>query len=232
MFYFDPMYFVCMAPALILMSIVQWYVSSAYSQYSKVPASSRVSGGEAAHRLINAGGLYGVRIEGISGKMTDQYDPRQKVLRLSRDTYEGRTVASLAVAAHELGHAMQDKDEYFPLRFRAFLVPAVRIGSNLGWVMIFLGIFIGLTQLAWLGIGVFSLGVVFALVTIPVELNASRRAKALLVDSGLIQTQEEQRGVNKVLNAAALTYVAALITAVMQLLYFITLVGGSGRRRS
>ena len=231
MFYFDPMYFVCMAPALILMAIVQWYVSSAYSQYSRVLASSRVSGGEAAYRLINAGGLYGVRIEGISGKMTDHYDPGQKVLRLSRDTYEGRSVASLAVAAHELGHAMQDKEEYFPLRFRAFLVPAVNIGSNLGWIMIFLGVLIGVTQLAWLGIGVFSLGVVFALVTIPVELNASRRAKALLVESGLIQTQEEQRGVNKVLNAAALTYIAALITAVMQLLYFVSIVAGSGRRR-
>jgi Zn-dependent membrane protease YugP len=136
----------------------------------------------------------------------------------------------LAIAAHELGHAMQDKEEYFPLRFRAMLVPVVNIGSYLGWILILIGLFLRLTDLAWLGVAIFSGGAIFALATIPVELNASARAKELLANSGLIITEEERRGVNSVLNAAALTYVAALFTAVLQLLYWVSIISG-GRRR-
>jgi Zn-dependent membrane protease YugP len=138
-------------------------------------------------------------------------------------------VAAVAIAAHELGHAMQDAEEYFPMRVRALLVPAVNIGSNLGWILIMIGLFLGLTQLAWAGVIVFSAGALFALATLPVEFNASARAKELLYSTGIIQTEEERRGVNQVLNAAALTYVAGLITAILQLLYFVFLVGG--RRR-
>jgi Zn-dependent membrane protease YugP len=232
MFYlFDPRYLMFMLPAFVIMLVVQFYVSSAYKKWSKVQARSRMTGAQAAQRLIERGGLYDVQIEGVRGKMTDHYDPRKKVLRLSEGVYSGSSIASMAIAAHELGHAMQDRDDYFPLRLRAALVPAVRIGSYLGWILIMLGLFLQVTGLAWLGLIVFAAGALFALATLPVELNASARAKKMLVDSGLIVGQEEMGGVNRVLNAAALTYVAALLTAVMQLLYWATLVLGMGRRR-
>jgi Zn-dependent membrane protease YugP len=231
MIFFNTNYLIFMLPAFLLMLIVQLYVNSAYKKWSQIPARSRVSGAEAAQRLIRTAGLYDVRIEGASGRLTDHYDPRDKTLRLSQGVYEGRSVASLAIAAHELGHAMQDRDGYFPLRLRSAMVPAVNIGSYLGWILIIIGIFLKMTGLAWLGVLVFAGGTVFALATLPVELNASARAKRLLVESGVIVGDDEQGGVNKVLNAAALTYVAALITAVLQLLYYVTLVLGMGGRR-
>jgi Zn-dependent membrane protease YugP len=152
------------------------------------------------------------------------------VLRLSQAVYQNSSVAALAISAHELGHAMQDQEGYLPLRLRGAIVPAVNIGSYLGWILIMIGLIFNYTNLAWLGVVAFSLGAVFALLTLPVELNASARARRLLADTGLIVGDEEQRGVNTVLNAAAMTYVASLLTAVMQLLYFVSLVGG-GRRR-
>ena len=231
MFFLDPRYMMFMLPAFLIMMVVQLYVQSAYLRWSRVQASSRMTGAAAAQRLISAGGLYGVRIEGIAGNLTDHYDPRDKVLRLSQGVYNSSSVAALAVAAHELGHAMQDSEGYFPLRLRAALVPAVNIGSYLGWILIILGILLRFTSLAWLGVGVFSAGAVFALATLPVELNASARARRLLTETGIILSPDEQRGVNTVLTAAALTYVAALITAVLQLLYYVSLVGGLGRRR-
>jgi Zn-dependent membrane protease YugP len=231
MFFFDPRYLLFMAPAFILMLVVQWYVNSAYKRWSKVAARSHMTGAQAAQRLIQRAGLYDVRIEAVRGNLTDHYDPRSKVLALSQNVHEGNSVASLAIAAHELGHAMQDKDGYVPLRFRAAIVPAVNIGSYLGWILIILGMLLRFTELAWLGIIVFSGGALFALATLPVELNASARAKRLLVESGLIVGDDEKRGVNNVLNAAALTYVAALITAVLQLFYYVTLVLGMGGRR-
>jgi len=232
MFYmFDPTYLMFMLPAFIIMLLVQLYVSSAYKKWSKVPATSRMTGAQAAQRLIQRAGLYNVTIEPIRGKMTDHYDPRQKVLRLSEGVYGNSSIASLAIAAHELGHAMQDQEDYFPLRLRAALVPAVNIGSYLGWILIILGLFLRVTGIAWLGVLIFALGAVFALATLPVEFNASARAKKMLVESGIIVGKDEMRGVNNVLNAAALTYVAALVTAVLQLLYWVTLVLGMGRRR-
>lgn len=231
MFFFDPRYMLFMAPAMILMVAVQWYVSSAYQKWSRVPARSRMSGAQAAEHLIRRSGLSDVRVEGVSGKMTDHYDPRSKVLRLSSGVYQGSSVAALAIAAHELGHAMQDKEGYAPLKFRAAIVPAVNIGSYLGWILIIIGLLLNFTTLAWLGIVVFSAGALFALATLPVELNASKRARQLLVESGLIVGSDEMSGVNNVLNAAAMTYVAALITAVLQMLYYVTLVLGMGGRR-
>lgn len=231
MMFFDPRYLLFMAPAFLLMMIVQWYVQSAYNHWSKVPARSRMSGAQAAQRLIQRGGLYGVRIEGVQGKLTDHYDPRDKVLRLSAGVYQGSSVAALAIAAHELGHAMQDQEGYFPLRLRAALVPAVNIGSYLGWILIVIGLVLNFVNLAWLGVIIFSAGAIFALATLPVEFNASARAKQLLSETGIIMTEEEKQGVNKVLNAAALTYVAALVTAVMQLLYWVTIVLGMGGRQ-
>jgi Zn-dependent membrane protease YugP len=231
MFFFDPRYLLFMAPAFILMLAVQWYVNSAYKRWSKVAARSRMTGAQAAQRLIQRAGLSNVRIEAVGGNLTDHYDPRSKVLALSQNVYQGNSVASLAIAAHELGHAMQDKEGYVPLRFRAAIVPAVNIGSYLGWILIIIGMLLRFTELAWLGIIVFSGGALFALATLPVELNASARAKKLLSETGIIVGDDEMRGVNNVLNAAALTYVAALITAVLQLFYYVTLVLGMGGRR-
>lgn len=231
MFFFDPYYLIFMAPAFILMLIVQFYVSSSYSKWSRVPSRLRISGAQAAAQLIRYSGLHQVRIEGIHGQLTDHYDPRDKTLRLSEGVYGGASVAALAVAAHELGHALQDHEGYAPLKLRSALVPAVNIGSYLGWILLMIGFLLRSPQLAWLGVIVFSGGAIFALATLPVEFNASARAKRLLVESGLIATEEEMRGVNQVLNAAALTYVAALVTAVLQLLYYASLVIGMGDRR-
>jgi Zn-dependent membrane protease YugP len=228
--FFSPTYLMYMIPAFILMGITSWYVRSSYNKWSRVQAQSRLTGTQAAQRLISTGGMYGVQVQTVAGNLTDHYDPRDKTLYLSQGVANVASVASVAIAAHELGHAMQDAEDYFPLRFRAALVPVVNIGSNLGWILIMIGLFLKFTQLAWLGVLVFAAGAVFALATLPVEFNASARAKQLLVQTGIIQTDEEQRGVNTVLNAAALTYVAGLITAVLQLLYFASLVGG-GRRR-
>ncbi len=231
--FLDPYYLIFMAPAFLIMLLTTWYVNSAYRKWSRVPSRSRMTGLEAARRLMAAGGLYGIQIEGVGGKLSDHYDPRRKVLRLSRGVAESPSVASLAVAAHELGHAMQDAEDYLPLRLRSALVPMVNIGSYLGWILIMLGLFLQLTGLAWLGVAAFAGGAVFALATLPVELNASARAKRLLADSGIISGADEMHGVNTVLNAAALTYVAALVTAMLQLLYYASLVTGlGGRRRS
>jgi Zn-dependent membrane protease YugP len=222
-------YLIYMIPAFILMALTSWYVKSAYNKWSQVRARSGLTGAQAAQRLISASGLYGVQIRGIAGKMTDHYDPRNKTLNLSEGVATAPSVAALAIAAHELGHAMQDSEDYFPLRLRSALVPAVNIGSNLGWILIMLGLFIGYTQIAWLGVIVFSAGAVFALATLPVEFDASARAKRMLADSGMIQGEAEHQGVNSVLNAAALTYVAALVTSILQLLYYVSLVGGRNR---
>lgn len=229
MFYFDPLYFVFMIPAFIIMGLTSWYVRASYNKWSKIRASSGLTGAQAAQRLISTGNLYGVSVAGTPGDLSDHYDPRNKTLFLSSGVANSPSVASVAIAAHELGHAMQDSEDYFPMQIRSFLVPVVNIGSNLGWILIMIGLFLRITELAWLGVIVFSGGALFALATLPVEFNASARAKELLYSTGIIQSEEERRGVNQVLNAAALTYVAGLITAILQLLYFVFLVGG--RRR-
>jgi len=236
MFFLDPTYLIFMLPALLLMGLASWYVKSAYDKWGRVRANSGLTGHQAAQRLISTGNLYGLQIQGVAGNLTDHYDPRNNTLYLSQGVANSPSVASLAVAAHELGHAMQDAEEYFPLRFRSALVPMVNIGSNLGWILIMVGLLLRSTNLgvsiAWLGVLFFAGGALFALATLPVEFNASARAKQLLAQTGIVQTEEEMRGVNTVLNAAALTYVAGLVTAVLQLLYYIMLVGGIGRRRN
>ena len=231
MFFFDPLYLIFMIPAIALMGFASWYVRHSYNKWSKVRASSGLTGHQAAQRLISTGNLYGVQVQGTAGQLSDHYDPRNKTLFLSQGVANSPSVAAVAISAHELGHALQDAEEYFPMRIRSMLVPAVNIGSNLGWILIMIGLVLRMTNLAWIGVAVFSAGTLFALATLPVEFNASARAKQLLYQTGIIQTEEEQRGVNQVLNAAALTYVAGLITAVMQLLYYVLLVGGLGGRR-
>jgi uncharacterized protein len=236
--FFNSNYLFCVAaPSLLLMLITSIYVKSAFKKWSQVPARSRMTGYAAVQRLIMRAGLSGIQIQPVAGSLTDNYDPRTKIMHLSQDVAGTASVASLAVAAHELGHAQQDAEGYWPLRFRAALVPMVNIGSYLGWILIMVGLFLSYAgmafgaNLAWLGVAVFAGGAVFALATLPVELNASRRARIMLSESGIISGEDEQRGVGTVLNAAALTYVAALVTAVLQLLYYVTLVGGLGRRR-
>ena len=231
MFFFNSGYLIFMLPAFILMMLTQWYVSSSYNKWSRVPSRSGLSGAEVARRLVERGGLRDVQVEQVSGRLSDHYDPRSKTLRLSAGVAQSASVAAAAIAAHELGHAVQDGEDYFPLRLRAALVPAVNIGSYLGWILLMIGFFLGYTELAWLGVAVFAGGALFALATLPVELNASARARELLTTAGIISNEEERSGVNTVLNAAALTYVAALFTAILQLLYYASLVLGMGRRR-
>ena len=228
---FDPMYLCFMIPALALMGFASWYVRHAYNKWSQIRATSGLTGHQAAQRLISTGNLYGVQVQGTAGQLSDHYDPRNKTLFLSEGVAHSPSVAAVAISAHELGHALQDAEDYFPMRIRSMLVPAVNIGSNLGWILIMIGLVLRMTELAWIGVLVFSAGALFALATLPVEFNASARAKQLLYETGIIQTEEERRGVNQVLNAAALTYVAGLITAVLQLLYYVLLVGGMGGRR-
>ncbi len=229
MLFFDPTYLMFMIPSILLMMFTSWYVKHNYKKWSQIRASSGLNGQDAAKRLLSTSGMYGVQIRTVAGELSDHYNPADKTLYLSSSVASSPSVASVAIAAHEMGHAMQDAEGYFPLKLRGALVPAVNISSNLGWILIMAGLFLGWTNIAWLGILVFSAGAIFALITLPVEFDASARAKRLLYQTGIIQTDEEQRGVNAVLNSAALTYVAALITAVLQLLYYVFLVGG--RRR-
>jgi Zn-dependent membrane protease YugP len=231
MYYADSTYILFMLPGLLLVMIAQLWVNSTYRRWSQVRSSYGLSGADAAQRLLGAGGLSGVSLGMTRGELTDHYDPRNRTLQLSAGVAQSASVASLAIAAHEIGHAMQDKERYTPLRFRSALVPAVQLGSWLGWILIIAGMILQSTQIAWLGVLVFSGGALFALATLPVELNASSRARALLTSSGMIYNEDERRGVNAVLNAAAFTYIAALATAIFQLLYFVSMVGGLGRRR-
>src|SRR3990172_2623485 len=179
-FLFNSTYLIFMLPGLILMGLAQWYVSSSYSKWSKVPSKSGLNGAEVARRLVERGSLPGLSIEQVPGNLSDHYDPRKKVLRLSAGVAQSSSVAAAAIAAHELGHAMQDREDYAPLRLRAALVPAVNIGSYLGWIFLIIGILMNAMGIAWLGVAVFGLGALFALATLPVEFNASARARQLL----------------------------------------------------
>ena len=228
--YFNPSYLLYMAPAFILMLATQWYVNSAYKKWSRVRISTDMTGVDVARRLISYTGMDDVQIQMVSGKLSDHYDPRSNTLSLSAGVAQTPSIAAAAIAAHELGHAMQDHENYLPLRFRAAIVPMVNIGSYLGWILLMAGLLLNVAGLAWAGVFVFSGGALFALATLPVEFDASARAKKLLVQAGIVQSSEERSGVNRVLNAAALTYVAALVTAVMQLLYYVSLITGSRRR--
>ncbi len=234
MFLFSGQYLLYWLPGVILVLLAQWWVRSTQRKWGEVSNDSGLTGAEAAKRLLQYSGIGDVNLEGIPGQLTDHYDPRDRTLRLSQGVAQGRSVASLAIAAHEIGHAAQDHQGYLPLQFRSALVPAVNIGSRLGIWLLLIGILLRSafgTQLAWIGLGLFALGAVFSLATLPVELNASARARTLLAQAGLVRSNKEQRGVNAVLTAAAFTYVAALAAAILQLLYYVSLLAG-GRRRS
>jgi Zn-dependent membrane protease YugP len=228
------MYFVFALPALLLALYAQWKVKSAYSRYSQVPNARGITGQEAARILLRSAGLDHIRVEGTSGTLTDHYDPGKDVLRLSSGVANSASVAALGIVAHEIGHATQDATNYSPLRLRAGLVPIVNIGSWLGPIIFFVGLLLAQytqsTTVAWIGLFLFAGTAVFALVTLPVEFNASKRALQLLENYQLAGGQELQQ-TKAVLNAAALTYVAALAQALSTLLYYFFILSGFRRRR-
>ena len=228
---FDPLYFVFLAPALLLGIWAQFRVKAAYAVASQQTTSSHLSGAQVARGILDSFGLQNIGIEPSHGFMSDHYDPKAKVLRLSPDVYQGRSIASFGIAAHEAGHAIQDANHYAPLRIRNGIVPMAAVGSNASWFLLFMGFVLNSMNLILIGIGLFSLVVVFQLINLPVEFNASKRAKEILVARGFISPQE-QRAVAKVLDAAALTYVAATVTAILTLLYYLVragLIGGNSR---
>lgn len=220
-----------MLPAIILSLIAQSYVNSAYNKWSKVRNYHNLTGLEAAEQLTSRIGLSDVKLTRTSGNLTDHYDPRNNTLALSQGVADQPSVAALAITAHELGHALQDRENYKPMKLRSAIVPIVNIGSNVGWIMLLLGMVLQISDLAWLGVILFSAGAVFSLITVPVEYNASKRAREMLTTTGLVVNEEEQKGVKSVLNAAALTYVAGLATSLLQLFYFGSMAGGMSRRR-
>lgn len=216
---------------VILSLWAQGRVTSTFNKYSRVRSRTGMTGAEAARRLLNSQGIYDVTVQRVSGSLTDHYDPRTKVVNLSDSVYNATSVAAIGVAAHECGHAMQHNEGYAPLRFRSALVPVANFGSQLSWPLILLGvIFGGLgSPLVQIGILMFTLAVLFQLVTLPVEFNASNRAVRLLDSQGIL-AGDEVSGTRKVLGAAALTYVAAAAGSILQLLRLIILFGGRGRR--
>ena len=222
MFFFDPLYFIISLPALALGLWAQMKVKSAFSKYSRVSAGRGATGAQVARRILDANGLGHVNVEESRGFLSDHYDPRSRTLRLSRDVYQQNSVAAVGVAAHEAGHAIQHSTNYAPLALRSAIVPSVQIGSWLGPIIFIIGMFMGPGlgfTISLIGLILFAAVAVFTLVTLPVEFNASKRAKEVLVTQGFVG-QHEMKGVNAVLDAAALTYVAAAIQAISALLYY------------
>ncbi|WP_404821765.1 zinc metallopeptidase [Oceanobacillus halotolerans] len=213
-------YLIYIALLLIIPLWAQSKVKSTYKKYSRVATSSAMTGAQVARKILDDNGLFDVHIEETRGKLSDHYDPRKKVVRLSSENYHGHSMAASAIAAHEVGHAIQDAEAYAFLRFRHALVPIANLGSNMSFFLIFAGIIFGMMNLVLFGIVFMSAAVLFQLVTLPVEFNASNRAMAQLVSTGTIRNNEE-RETKKVLNAAALTYVAAALVAVAELVRFI-----------
>lgn len=214
---------------LALSLLAQVLVNSRFERYRKVPDASGLTGGEVARRLLDDAGLRNVRIERVSGRLTDHYDPQAKVLRLSPETMDGANVAALGVAAHETGHALQDADAYAPLQLRTACVRTAGIGSQAAWPLFLAGLIFNFRPLVLIGIALYAAMVVFTLVTLPVELNASHRALTLLENGGYL-TSDEMPGARSVLSAAALTYVASALMAVLQLLRLIAIAGNRRRR--
>ena len=228
-YYFDPTYILIIIAAIISL-IAQWRVNSAFSKYSRVASMSGMTGAQAARMILQSNGINDVSVQRISGKLTDHYNPSTKVLNLSESVYGSTSVAAIGVAAHECGHAIQHARGYFPLSLRTVHVPVANIGSQLSWVFIIVGAILSFNQtLITIGIIMFSAAVLFQLVTLPVEFNASARALEQLESNGILYRDEVSQ-TRKVLSAAALTYVAAAATAILQLLRLIILFGGRGRR--
>ncbi len=230
MFFFDPLYLIIIAPGLLLSLWASWKTKSAFSRYSKVPSARGLTGAEAARQLLDSAGISDVRIVATSGMLSDHYNPVNKTLNLSEGVYASRSIAAIGVACHEAGHAIQHQQKYGPLWVRSLLVPTANIGSTLGYMVMFMGLILNWMNLVLVGAVLFSAVLLFQVVTLPVEFNASARAKRLVLDYGLVTTQE-RKGIDAVLNAAAMTYVAAVISTLLTLLYFLLRSGLLGGRR-
>ena len=218
---FDSLYWLLTLPALAFSIWAQFRVKSTFNRYSKVGVRTGMTGAQAAAAIVRQSGMEGVTIERHQGFLSDHYDPRSKTLRLSPEVHDGRSISSIAVAAHEAGHSIQDATDYAWLGLRSKLVPLTQIGAQLWYLPFVFGLMFSISGLMWVGIALFMGVVVFQLVTLPTEFNASNRAKAVLASTGIVTTQEEALGVKKVLDAAALTYVAALVASIMQLVYML-----------
>ncbi len=230
--YLNFSYLIFMLPAIIITLIVQLKLKTTYNKYSKIRNSRGITGAQAAQETLRNAGIYNVRVEMTSGELTDHFSPNEGVIRLSKDVYNGTTIAAIGIACHEVGHAIQYDQDYAPIRLRNSLIPATNIGSKLGLILIMIGIIFSGTfyfseTLVLIGIALYSLVVVLQLVTLPVEFNASKRAMENIRSSGMLQS-DECVGARRVLTAAALTYVAALISSIMTLLYYVAL---ANRRR-
>jgi Zn-dependent membrane protease YugP len=231
---FDLTYIYIVLPCLILSLVASYRVNSTFRKYSKQISSRRITGRDAAMRVLLSNGVSNVRIERISGNLTDHFDPKSNVIRLSDAVYDSASTAAIGVACHEAGHAVQYAREYFPIKVRAAIIPLTNFGSRLAMPLILLGVLFGALgsysyALIYIGIACFALSLVFQIVTLPVEFNASRRAMRAITDAGIL-TEDEQQGARKTLTAAAMTYVAAVAVAAAQLLRLILIFGG--RRRN
>ena len=228
--FFDPMYLLFIAPGLALSLWASWRVKSTFNKYSKVRSMRGMSGAQAAQELLRGAGISDVKIVRSSGMLSDHYNPVTKTLALSDPVYDSDSVAAIGVATHEAGHAIQHATHYAPLWVRSALVPTANIGSSIGYMVMLFGLFMASQNMVLIGAILFSAVLLFQIVTLPVEFNASNRAKALVVQHGIV-TMQERRGVDAVLNAAALTYVAAAISTLLTLLYFLVRSGLLGGRR-
>ncbi|MDW8246230.1 MAG: zinc metallopeptidase [Sandaracinaceae bacterium] len=223
--FFDPLYFVILAPAMLLSAWAAWSTRSRFAEWSDVPTATGMSGAEVARYLLDRFGLSHIRVVPHEGILSDHYDPKEKEVRLSESVFYDRSISAIAVAAHEVGHAIQDKEQYAPLALRNAAVPVASFGSNVSFILIAIGFAIASVQLIWLGILFFSAVVLFQIITLPVEFDASRRAKEALAKLGIVTDRREAEGVSKVLNAAAMTYVGAALTSVLTLLYYLIRLG-------
>lgn len=233
MFYFDPSYFIMVMPAVLFAMWASSRVNSTFAKYSKVRSSRGITGHDAARRVLDSSGLYNVRIERVSGKLTDHYDPRDQVIRLSESVYGNNSCAAIGVAAHEAGHAIQHANGYAPLKIRNAIIPITQFGSRLAMPLVIIGILMSsispnYVTIAYVGLIGFAATVVFQIVTLPTEFNASSRALKAIESSFMLEG-EELKGAKKVLSAAALTYVAALAVAISQMLYLLMRVNNSRR---
>ena len=228
--FYDYYYIILVVPVIIASLVIQAKLKSTYAKYSKIRNMRNITGAQAAQMVLGYYGIRDVAIEHISGNLSDHYDPKAKVIRLSDGVFNGSSIAAVGVACHEAGHAAQHAEAYAPIKVRNLILPVCNIGSTLSMPLLLIGMVLSLEPLVWIGIGFFSFVALFQLVTLPVEFNASKRALSVIESNGLLSF-EEKNGASKVLKMAAMTYVAALATSVAQLLRLILMFSGGGRRR-
>ena len=229
-YYFDPLYVGLVLVSLAIMVAEQIFVKSSYAKYARIANSRGLTGRDAAELVLRSGGVTDVQIASVSGRLTDHYDPRQKVIRLSEGVYGANTIAAVGIAAHEAGHALQHAQGYSPLKLRNAIIPLSNYGPSIGILLLVIGAMLNFEGLIWAGLILFSFAFLFQLVTLPVEFNASRRAMAAIRESAMLNEQE-QKGAASVLRAAAMTYVAAMLQSFMTLLYYIVRFTGRSNKR-